>query len=164
MCSNWLQIARQAFIDTCLSLAGAFMIRLVYISQAVVGFTNEEVQNILQSSQRNNSAHGISGVLVFGGGLFMQVLEGSEQAVLRLYVKILDDRRHSDCRLIHISPADERIFEQWSMGALDSDPLDFQRVGELRARRLESVQSEMFTNLMRDFVKKLSGEKLKTSP
>jgi len=135
------------------------MIRLVYISQAVVGFADEEVQNILQSSQRNNAANGITGVLVFGGGLFMQVLEGSEQAVLRLYVKILEDRRHSDCRLIHISPANERIFRQWSMAVLDSDPLDFQRIGELRARRLESVQSQTFTNLMRDFVKKLSTGK-----
>jgi hypothetical protein len=133
------------------------MIRLVYISQAVVGFAEAEVQNILQSSQRNNAANGITGVLVYGGGLFMQVLEGSEHAVLRLYVKILEDRRHSDCRLIHITPTDEQIFKQWSMAVLDSDPLDFQRIGELRARRLESVQSQTFTNLMREFVKKLSG-------
>ena len=141
------------------------MIRLVYISQAVVGFAAEEVQNILQSSQRNNAANGITGVLVFGGGLFMQVLEGAEHAVLRLYVKILEDRRHSDCRLIHITPTNEQIFRQWSMAVLDSDPLDFQRIGELRSRRLESVQSQTFTNLMRDFVKKLSaGNQLRSSP
>jgi hypothetical protein len=133
------------------------MIRLVYISQAVVGITDEQVQTILRSSTRNNAANGITGVLVHGGGLFMQVLEGPEQAVLRLYVKILDDRRHSDCRLIHISPAEEQIFSKWSMAVLNSDPLDFQRVGELRAHRLESVDSQKFTALMRDFVKKLSA-------
>ena len=133
------------------------MIRLVYISQAVVGITDEQIQNILRSSQRNNAANAVTGVLVYGGGLFMQVLEGSEQAVLRLYVKILDDRRHTDCRLIHISPANEQIFKQWSMAVLDSDPLDFQRIGELRSRRLEAVQSQTFTNLMRDFVRKLTA-------
>jgi len=131
------------------------MIRLVYISQAVVGITEEQVQNILKTSQRNNSANGITGVLSFGGGLFMQILEGSEQAVLRLYVKILDDPRHTDCRLIHISPADEQVFQKWSMAILGADPLDYQRIGELRARRLETVQSQTFTHLMREFVRKL---------
>ena len=133
------------------------MIRLVYISQAVVGITDEQVQDILRSSQRNNASHGITGVLVFGGGLFMQVLEGPEQAVLRLYVKIMDDRRHSDCRLIHISPADEQVFNKWSMAVVSSDPLDFQRIGELRSKRLETVQSQTFTNLMREFVRKLTA-------
>jgi Sensors of blue-light using FAD len=131
------------------------MIRLVYISQAVVGITEEQVQNILKTSQKNNSANGITGVLSFGGGLFMQILEGSEQAVLRLYVKILDDPRHTDCRLIHISPADEQVFQKWSMAILGTDPLDYQRIGELRARRLETVQSQTFTHLMREFVRKL---------
>jgi hypothetical protein len=133
------------------------MIRLVYISQAAIGIADEQVQDILRSSQRNNAANRITGVLVFGGGLFMQVLEGSEQAVLRLYVKILDDRRHSDCRLIHVTPTDEQAFKQWSMAVLEGEPLDFQRIGELRARRLETVQSQTFTNLMRDFVRKLSA-------
>jgi len=133
------------------------MIRLVYISQAMVGITDEQVQEILRSSQRNNASNGVTGVLVFGGGLFMQVLEGPEQAVLRLYVKIIDDRRHSDCRLIHISPADEQVFNKWSMAVLSGDPLDFQRIGELRAKRLETVQSQTFTNLMREFVRKLGA-------
>jgi hypothetical protein len=132
------------------------MIRLVYISQAVVGITDEQVQNILRSSRQNNSAQGITGVLVYGGGLFMQVLEGPEQPVLRLYVKILDDRRHTDCRLIHISPAEEQVFQKWSMAVLDSSPLDFQRIGQLRSQRLETVQSQTFTSLMRDFVRQLS--------
>ena len=133
------------------------MIRLVYISQAIVGITDEQVQSILRSSQKNNSANGITGVLVYGGGLFMQVLEGSEQAVLRLYVKILDDRRHTECRLIHISPAEEQIFKNWSMAVLNGEPLDHQRIGELRSRRLESVQSQEFTQLMREFVRRVSA-------
>ena len=134
------------------------MIRLLYISQAASGITDEQVQDILRTAQRNNSAKRITGVLMYGGGLFMQVLEGPEQAVLRQYVKILDDPRHSDSRLIHITPTDEQIFKQWAMGVLKSDPLDFQRIGELRARRLETVQSQTFTNLMRDFVRKLTAE------
>ncbi|MFI4869138.1 MAG: BLUF domain-containing protein [Steroidobacterales bacterium] len=44
------------------------MIRLLYLSQATPGISDEQVQDILLSSQRNNAAAGISGVLVNGGG------------------------------------------------------------------------------------------------
>jgi len=73
------------------------MIRLLYISQAAPSINDEQVQDILKSSRRNNPAVGVSGVLLHGGGLFMQILEGPEDAVLRKYVRILDDRRHGDC-------------------------------------------------------------------
>jgi hypothetical protein len=135
------------------------MIRLLYFRQAAPGITDEQVQDILKSAQRNNPAAGITGVLVRGGGLFMQVLEGPEQAVLRQYVKILDDRRHSDCRIIHISPANDRIFEKWSMGVINSDPLQFQHIAELRASRLEAVQAKTFINAMREFVQRLNAAK-----
>lgn len=135
------------------------MIRLLYISQAAPGITDEKVQDILQSAQRNNPAAGLTGVLVRGGGLFMQVLEGPEQAVLRQYVKILDDRRHSDCRILYISPAGERIFEKWSMGIIKSDPLQFQHITELRARRLEAIPAKAFTDTMREFVRRLNAAK-----
>ena len=135
------------------------MIRLLYISQAARGIAEEQVQSILNSAQRNNPAAGLTGVLVHGGGLFMQVLEGPEQAVLRQYVKILDDRRHSDCRIIHISPANDRIFEKWSMGVIDSDPFQFQHIAELRARRLETVQAKAFTDTLRGLVGRLNAGK-----
>jgi len=135
------------------------MIRLLYTSQAVAGLTAERVQEILKSAQRNNAASGLTGVLVHRGGLFMQVLEGPEQAVLRQYVKILDDRRHGDCRILFISPANDRMFEKWSMGMLEADPFEFQEIAALRARRLEAVQAETFSEAMREFVRMLNAAK-----
>lgn len=136
-----------------------FMIRLLYLSQATPGITEVQVQYILQAAQRNNPAFGLTGVLVHGGGLFMQVLEGPEQSVLRQYVKILDDRRHRDCQLLHISPANDRIFEKWSMGIINSDPMQFQHIAELRARRLEAIPAKTFTDAMREFVRMLQAGK-----
>ncbi|QBC43771.1 BLUF domain-containing protein [Iodobacter fluviatilis] len=131
------------------------MIRLLYVSQAASGITEEQVKDILKSAQRQNPTTGLTGVLVHGGGLFMQVLEGPEQAVLRQYVKIMDDRRHSDCQILHISPANDRIFEKWSMGIIQSDPMQFQHIAELRARRLEAVLTKTFTETMREFARTL---------
>lgn len=131
------------------------MIRLLYYSQAIPGISDDQVQNILLIAQQSNKALGITGVLVHGGGIFMQVLEGPEHAVLRLYVKILDDRRHGSSRIIYITPAKERIFQGWSMGVINSDPLEFQLIAELRAHRLETVSAKAFKDLMRSFTKRL---------
>jgi len=131
------------------------MIRLLYISQAAPAISDEQVQDILLSSKRNNPAVGITGVLFHGGGLFMQILEGPEQAVLRRYVKILDDRRHGDCGIVHISPADDRIFGKWSMGLIKGDPMQFQYIAKLRANRLEAVEAKAFTATMRELVRML---------
>lgn len=133
------------------------MLRILYFSQATQGFSSEQIREILETSQRNNAAAGITGVLLHGGGLFMQVLEGPEGAVLRAYVKILDDRRHSNSQLIHISPVSERMFASWSMAVLDSTPVEFRDIAELRSLRLESVSSKAFANVMHAFVKRLNG-------
>lgn len=132
------------------------MIRLLYFSQSKDVKSDEEVQSILQSSRRNNAALDITGVLVYGGGLFMQVLEGPQQAVLRLYVKILDDRRHSNIQIIHITITDKRIFEGWSMGCIKrSNSLEFEQILKLRNLRKEVIQAKVFTDVMHEFLKVL---------
>ena len=133
------------------------MIRLLYISHATREISEAQIQDILRSSRRNNPALGITGVLVHGGAQFMQILEGPEHAVLRLYVRILDDSRNENCRIIHISPANERMFEKWSMGVIDSDPLGFEHVMELRSRRLEAVRAKQFTAVMCEFLGRLNA-------
>lgn len=135
------------------------MIRLLYISHAAPMISDEQVQDILLSSRRNNSASNITGILIHGGGLFMQVLEGPEQDVLRKYVKILDDPRHSDAQILYISPANDRIFEKWSMGGIESDPLQFQYISKLRARRLQVIEPNTFTETMREFARRLRDAK-----
>lgn len=135
------------------------MIRLHYISQAVPAITEKQVQDILKSAQRNNPAASLTGVLVRGGGQFMQVLEGPEAAVLRQYVKILDDPRHSDCQILHISPAKARIFGKWSMGFIDRDPLQSQHNAALRALRQEAVPPTTFIKAMSEFVRLLDARK-----
>ncbi|WP_257572494.1 BLUF domain-containing protein [Janthinobacterium sp. UMAB-56] len=145
--------------NTLPTAGGSSMIRLLYLSSAVPLISDKQVQDILLSSRRNNSANCITGILIHGGGLFMQVLEGPEQEVLRKYVKILDDPRHSGAQILYISPATNRIFEKWSMGGIESDPLQFQYISKLRARRLEAIDVNTFTDTMREFAKRLRDAK-----
>jgi hypothetical protein len=89
-----------------------------YTSWARPGISAEEVQAIISSSQVNNPLDGITGVLVFNGTAFMQILEGSEAAVDELVCRLARDPRHSN-----MSARDERLiarrtFPDWSMGYL----------------------------------------------
>lgn len=135
------------------------MIRILYISHPIPTISDKQVQDILSSARRNNQANSITGILVHGGGLFMQVLEGPENEVLRQYVKILDDPRHNQAQILYISPANNRIFEKWSMAGIDGDPLQFQYIAELRTRRQEVIDEKVFTKTMREFVKMLTASK-----
>jgi hypothetical protein len=132
------------------------MIRLLYLSQSKKNISAEHLDDILQVSQRNNPVIGITGVLIHGGGLFMQVLEGPEEVVLRKYVHILDDSRHDQSKMIYISRVKDRMFEKWSMGIIKSDMLEFQHITELNAKSIETIDANFFTDIMRDFVRRLN--------
>ncbi len=135
------------------------MLRLLYASQAAPDVAEGQVRDILRSARTHNAAVGLTGVLVHAGGVFMQVLEGPEQEVLRLYVKILDDKRHGNCRLIYVSPARERLFEQWSMGMIEAQPLDFQDLLQLAHTRQATVEPPAYTAALREFLRRLAPGK-----
>ena len=131
------------------------MIRLLYFSQTKSDVTEDQIQQILLTARAKNAELNITGVLLHGGGMFLQVLEGPEQAVLKLYVKILDDSRHRDSRIVYITPTQDRMFANWSMGFLSDNPLDLVTMAQLRGERVESVQAEQFSDLIRKFGAKL---------
>ena len=133
------------------------MIRILYLSQSSRGTTDLEVQRLLTTSRRNNPDLGVTGVLIHGGGLFMQFLEGPDNNVMRLYAKITDDQRHGDCQIIHIAPTVDRVFQKWSMGLIPCDPLQFHHITQLREQRYESVPPKTFTASMNVFLRMLNS-------
>lgn len=90
--------------------------QLIYCSWAAADVKDSEVARIVAVAQRMNSAHGITGLLVWGGGMFFQWLEGPREAVLQLMDLIRRDPRHE--RVVILSEteeANERLFPDWSM-------------------------------------------------
>lgn len=88
---------------------------LVYVSTASAGLRNDDVSDIVATAQRDNQRFNITGLLLFNGVNFMQVLEGSRERVLALYAKLHKDGRHSG--LIALAQLDikARSFDNWSM-------------------------------------------------
>jgi hypothetical protein len=95
------------------------LVRLMYASRAAPAVDQEELVAILRKSKAHNPALGITGVLCFSQGIFLQVLEGGRGAVNRLYNRIAADPRHGDVELLSYAEIGERRFAGWSMGQVD---------------------------------------------
>jgi len=92
------------------------MICIVYISSAKLGLTHGEILNIIEDSRINNEKNGLTGLLLFNSGNFMQLVEGEESDVDALYKKIEKDRRHAEVKLLLKESITHRNFSNWTMG------------------------------------------------
>jgi Sensors of blue-light using FAD len=95
------------------------LVRLVYASRAVPAVDQEELIAILKKCKANNPKHGITGVLCFSEGIFLQALEGGRSAVNQLYGRIVSDARHTNVELLCYDEIGERRFAGWSMGQVN---------------------------------------------
>jgi len=89
--------------------------RLTYLSSSCDAMPADELDAILDSSRRNNSRHGITGLLMYHDMQFFQTLEGSRHELEELYARIVRDRRHSQCLRLEFRPVADRYFADWSM-------------------------------------------------
>ncbi len=95
------------------------LVRLLYASRTVDSGT-ESINAILAASRQFNPINGITGILCYGGGIFLQAIEGGRQAVSDLYGHIQKDPRHKDVVLLHYEEITERRFGGWTMGQVDA--------------------------------------------
>lgn len=100
------------------------LVRLLYASRAVPAVDQEELLTILRKSKANNQPLGVTGVLCFSEGIFMQVLEGGRGPVNRLYNRIAADSRHTDVEVLCYQEIGERRFAGWSMGQVNMSRLN----------------------------------------
>lgn len=89
---------------------------LVYCSRATAGVDDAAVERIIAASRRHNPARGITGLLVFGSGIFFQWLEGPRDNVMELMATLKTDLRHEN--VVSLSTTEEvreRLFPDWDM-------------------------------------------------
>lgn len=96
------------------------MIQLIYISAEVEPFTRNRLRDLLDVSRRNNEAAGVTGMLVYHDGTFLQVLEGEKETVEKLLETIDADPRHHKIKLLLRQEIEERSFGGWSMGFVNA--------------------------------------------
>lgn len=92
---------------------------LIYQSSAVTPLNSPELGRLLEQSRHNNQLANITGVLLYDGSRFMQVLEGAEAAVHTIFGRIKVDCRHTGVQVLADGPIAHRQFPGWSMGLVD---------------------------------------------
>lgn len=88
---------------------------LAYTSLASIDISANELQAIHHTALQLNPLDGITGLLVFNGSRFLQILEGTEPAVHDLVERLRRDRRHSGLEIRTEGKIERRSFPNWSM-------------------------------------------------
>lgn len=89
-------------------------------------FQPETLKEMLVNFWTNNEANGITGMMLFSDGSFLQVLEGEDDQVDALVKKIKKDSRHHSLVQIAEESISERSFGKWSMSFKALSPEEFE--------------------------------------
>lgn len=90
------------------------LIQLVYASRPF-GFDAGTLISILFKARTKNAAADVTGCLICRDDIYLQLLEGPADNVIRIYNKIIEDDRHVEVtQLVHHN-IEERMFGKWAM-------------------------------------------------
>ena len=103
--------------------------QVIYVSAASAKFKLTDLPLILKRAREYNEKEGISGLLLFHEGTFVQVLEGPKPNVESLLKKISADPRHKNIKLLFHKELEEKEFDKWSMGFVNIKLLATQNAG-----------------------------------
>jgi len=91
---------------------------LIYASSETRPIPPAELASILALARQKNAALGVTGMLLYEGGSFLQLLEGEEAPVEQTFQTISRDSRHNNIVVLSRSKVESRGFAEWSMGLL----------------------------------------------
>ena len=129
------------------------MFYLIYISTASGPMADDDLVALLDQSRRKNADLGITGMLVYQLGNFMQLLEGDEAVVRNLFETIKRDKRHFAVISIITGTSTDRNFDDWSMGFCNLDDSgDLQRYEQYIRKNLVLREFQDDTRHAYDFM------------
>ncbi len=91
------------------------MVSITYVSSAISQFNETRLLDLVAQCQSNNERLGVTGILVYSDGNFMQVIEGADLVTDALYERIKLDARHRGIVTVHQQRIEFREFQGWSM-------------------------------------------------
>ena len=101
------------------------LFQLAYMSKTEGPWARADLLELLRLAHAKNPLLGITGMLLFRDGTFVQLLEGERDEVEALYDTIRADVRHQAVTTLWRVESDSRWFADWSMGFrdLEDDPV-----------------------------------------
>jgi len=90
--------------------------QLIYSSSATQDFWPDDLFALVEKSRSKNAPRGLTGMLLFHEGQFLQLLEGPEPAVRDCFAMVQRDPRHESVKVLMTGMCEERDFPEWTMG------------------------------------------------
>lgn len=97
---------------------------LVYVSTATHPMGDQDLADLLAQSRERNERNDVTGMLLYKDRRFIQLLEGHEESVQKIFDSIRKDERHTDVELLWLRYVQYRDFPDWTMGFRNVDNLD----------------------------------------
>lgn len=88
---------------------------LLYRSTALKPPTPMELEQMTSAAQRRNQALGITGILYYDEGRFLQTIEGPPEALETVWTSILRDPRHKDIEVLNQTLTPTRLYSGWDL-------------------------------------------------
>ena len=133
---------------------------LVYCSRALPELDEDSISSIITAAQYHNPRFGITGILVYGSGIFFQWLEGPRDNVTSLIKLITADPRHTDVVLLQEeNEIRDRIFPDWGMELVEASHIRdvlMDAMQESTDKKQKKILTEMLKELDTGSLKKLS--------
>jgi len=136
------------------------MRRLVYVSHAIEEFSLDQLLALLASSRSANEARGVTGVLFYLDGVFLQFLEGDSAAVDATMSRVKADARHRGLVVLsdNIVPL-EPLLPEWKMGFYHLSSIE-PLVSQVSPGLIENSDRELSDRLMADAASDTAGRLL----
>jgi hypothetical protein len=131
------------------------MIHLIYVSSATRGMSEEELLSLLEQSRSRNIRQNVTGMMLYAGGNFFQVLEGDEKDVEEIYEAIVSDERNKGNIVIVKENINARTFPDWSMGfkhLTSQNKAAINGYSEFLAREMEPEEFADKSNMVLDLL------------
>jgi len=123
------------------------MKQLIYRSTPF-GFDTAMLAGILSQARRNNRENDITGALVCRQDLYIQLIEGPDEAIDALFADISADDRHTNVQVEVSGPVEERMFPEWEM-LDDTMPSMTFSPSEVESGAVENASDEALRDMFR---------------
>lgn len=104
-------------------------IQLLYRSNSSASVNVGDFEDILVTARNKNNNLGITGLLMYSNGVFVQCIEGEEHAVNKLFSEIYIDDRHYNVNIVGRVEISKRTFPDWKMGFVNLEDSKMKRLG-----------------------------------
>jgi hypothetical protein len=115
------------------------------VSAAAQRFSQPEIDALLEQSRARNLSLGVTGLLLYCDGSFMQYFEGPAPGVEQIWSSIRRDPRHSSVTMLFDEPVSERLFTDWSMGFKPTPPPSLVELVRRTDRQRKAMYVEAFS-------------------